>query len=95
MSPLPAGTPIYLPSDAADGVLLLAEGRVKLCSNTPEGKQAILAFIEAGELFGELALLGDAERDEHAETLLASTHPRKHPLTKRGAPRRYSPRIIQ
>lgn len=70
---LPKKTPVYLPSDAADGVLLLADGRVKLCSTTSEGKRAILAFIEAGEIFGELSLVGESEREEHAETVLAST----------------------
>jgi CRP/FNR family cyclic AMP-dependent transcriptional regulator len=69
----PKNSPVYLPSDAADGVFLLAEGRVKLCSMTPDGKQAILAFIEPGELFGELALLEESEREEHAETMTAST----------------------
>jgi len=69
----PKGTPIYLPSDSGGGVFLLAEGRVKLCSTTPDGKQAILAFIEPGELFGELALLEESEREEHAETMVAST----------------------
>lgn len=61
------GSPIYLPSDQADGVLLLAEGRVKICHLTEEGKQSILTFIEPGELFGELALLGTGEREEYAE----------------------------
>jgi CRP-like cAMP-binding protein len=69
----PKGTAIYLPSDAGSSVFLLAEGRVKLCSNTPEGKQAILAFIEPGEIFGELAILEEAEREEHAEAMMAST----------------------
>ena len=69
----PKNAPVYMPSDLAEGVFLLAEGRVKLCANTSEGKQAILAFIEPGELFGELALLGDSEREEHAEAVLAST----------------------
>jgi CRP-like cAMP-binding protein len=69
----PKGTPIYLPSDAGNSVFLLAEGRVKLCSITPDGKQAILAFIEPGELFGELALLEESEREEYAETMAAST----------------------
>ncbi len=68
----PKNTPVYLPSDLSDGVFLLAEGRVKLCSITPDGKQAILAFIEPGELFGELALLEESEREEHAETMAAS-----------------------
>lgn len=69
----PKNASVYLPSDAADGVFLLAEGRVKLCSLTSEGKEAILAFIDAGELFGELALLGETQREEHASTVLPST----------------------
>ncbi|MGE3239501.1 MAG: Crp/Fnr family transcriptional regulator [Pirellulales bacterium] len=69
----PKGATIYLPSDAGSGVFLLADGRVKLCSITPDGKQAILAFIEPGELFGELAILGESEREEHAEAMAAST----------------------
>jgi CRP-like cAMP-binding protein len=69
----PRGTPIYLPADQAEGVLLLTSGRAKLCSFTPEGKQAILAFIEPGELFGELALVADGDRDEYAEAVEASS----------------------
>ena len=47
-------SPIYLPADASNDVFLLASGRIKLCHLTPDGKQSILAFIEPGELFGEL-----------------------------------------
>jgi CRP-like cAMP-binding protein len=54
-------------------VFLLAEGRVKLCSITPGGKQAILALIEPGELFGELSLVDPSNRDEHAEAMTPST----------------------
>jgi len=46
---------------------------VKLGSLTEEGKQTILAFIEPGELFGELALMGAAEREEYAEAVEEST----------------------
>lgn len=70
---LPRGAPIYLPSDDADGVLLVAEGRVKIGSVTQEGKQTILAFIEPGELFGELSLFGTEKREEYAETVEKST----------------------
>ena len=69
----PRGTPIYLPADEADGVLLLAEGRVKIGSFTEEGKQTILAFIEPGEIFGELSLMGTPEREEYAEAVEKST----------------------
>ena len=69
----PKGNPIYLPADQADAVLLIISGRAKICSFTPEGKQAILGFIEPGEIFGELAIFDEGEREEYAEATEAST----------------------
>ena len=69
----PRNSPIYLPADHADGVLLLVSGRVKICSVTPEGKQSILAFIEPGEMFGELSILDHGSREEYAEASEKST----------------------
>jgi CRP-like cAMP-binding protein len=70
---LPRNTPIYLPIDDAQSVFLLASGRVKICHGTPDGKQAILAFVEPGELFGELAVFDAGAREEYAETVEPST----------------------
>lgn len=67
------GEAIYLPHEAADAVLLVAKGRVKICHVTPEGKQSILNFIDAGELFGELSLFSSNERQEFAEAIESST----------------------
>lgn len=67
-----SGEPVYLPLDAADGVLLLISGQVKIYSLTAEGKQSILTFIEPGEIFGELALYEGGQRGEHAETTTKS-----------------------
>jgi CRP-like cAMP-binding protein len=67
------GEPIYLPNEAADGVLLVAQGRVKICHSTPDGKQSILNFVDAGELFGELSLFGNCQRQEFAEAIEHST----------------------
>ncbi len=66
------GEPVYLPADLADGVLLLVSGRVKICQITSDGKQSILTFIEPGELFGELAILGNQSRGEYAEAVMNS-----------------------
>ena len=63
---------IYFPQESGETVLLLAAGRVKLKTVTPDGKEAILAFIEEGELFGELALLDGSPRGEFAEAMLDS-----------------------
>jgi CRP/FNR family cyclic AMP-dependent transcriptional regulator len=67
------GTLIYAPSDLGDCVLVLSSGRVKIFHNTQDGKQALLALIDPGELFGELALVEPAQREEYAEAMEAST----------------------
>src|SRR5581483_7667550 len=54
-------------------VLLLTRGRVKIMALTPDGRETIFAFIEPGELFGELAVLDPAPRSEHAEAVEDST----------------------
>jgi CRP-like cAMP-binding protein len=63
---------VYFPSDPGSTVLLLFEGRIKIKTITPEGKEAILAFIEPGEMFGELSLVDPGKRGEFAESALAS-----------------------
>jgi len=60
---------IYFPTELGQSVLLLTRGRVKIKTVTPDGRETILAFIEAGEIFGELALLDGAPRDEYAEAV--------------------------
>ncbi len=60
---------IYMPSDQGDAVLLLVSGRVKIYHLTGEGKESLLAFIEPGELFGDLAVIDAGQREEFAETM--------------------------
>ena len=64
---------VYLPSDQSRSMLLLASGRVKIYHITGDGKQALLALIDPGELFGELALFDSGQREEFAETMEKST----------------------
>lgn len=68
-----ARTPIYLPSEVADSVFLLTSGMAKICNLTSEGKQSILAFVEPGELFGELAVFERDTREEYVEAVEACT----------------------
>ena len=63
------GSVIYLPSDQSDSVMLVVSGRIKLYHLTPDGKQALLGIIDPGELFGELAILADSQREEFAECM--------------------------
>jgi CRP-like cAMP-binding protein len=52
--------------------MVLLAGRVKIKDVTPDGKETILAFIDEGELFGELAIVDDRARDEYAEAAVDS-----------------------
>jgi CRP-like cAMP-binding protein len=63
---------IYLPDEPGQSVLVLARGRVKIKDVTADGKETILAFIDEGELFGELALLDHEPRCEYAEAVVDS-----------------------
>lgn len=67
------GSLLYLPSDRGDSVLLVTSGRVKLYHLTADGKQALLALIDPGEVFGELALFDQGPREEFAEAMEATT----------------------
>lgn len=60
MRKLKRGEPVYLPSQPSDSVVLVAEGRLKICHITQDGKQSILNFVDANEIFGELALFNSA-----------------------------------
>lgn len=63
------GELVYLPADAGESVMLLTAGRIKLFHLTGDGKQVLLALIEPGEIFGELALFSGSPREEFAEAM--------------------------
>lgn len=52
----PKRSTVYLPGDRSETVYLLAEGRIRIGSPTPDGRLATIALIEPGEVFGELCL---------------------------------------
>ncbi|MCU0450094.1 MAG: Crp/Fnr family transcriptional regulator [Bernardetiaceae bacterium] len=58
---------IYLPQEQAARVYLIAEGKVKIGYYTPDGEEVVKAILSKGEIFGEMALLGEQARDEFAQ----------------------------
>ena len=60
---------LYFSSDASDCVYILKEGKVKIYRKTTDGKEIILNIIRPGEMFGELGITGQQEREEIAEVL--------------------------
>lgn len=61
--------PIYFPNEPSDSIYFLKTGRVKISRYSDDGKEMILAFINPGEVFGEMAYLGEEERTDIAITV--------------------------
>jgi CRP-like cAMP-binding protein len=60
---------IYYSGAPSNSIYFLEEGKVKLSYLHPSGKRIILALRGSGELFGEMALVGERRRRHHAEAL--------------------------
>lgn len=63
------GDVVYGPGDASNCVYVIVSGRVKVCQPAHDGKLSIIAIIEQGDVFGEMALVESENRQEHAEAV--------------------------
>jgi CRP/FNR family transcriptional regulator, cyclic AMP receptor protein len=54
--------PVFLQGDRADAVFFIHSGKVKLTVLSRQGKQAVIALLEAGDFFGEGCLGGQPMR---------------------------------
>jgi CRP-like cAMP-binding protein len=55
------GRVLLRPDQAQEMVYLIKEGRVKVSRYSPDGREQILALLEAGDLVGELTLVRETE----------------------------------
>lgn len=69
MQRVPAGTVFFSPEQTPEVLFILKEGRVRLYHLSPEGKALTTAVLEAGTIFGEMALLGQQLHQSYAESL--------------------------
>jgi len=58
----PAGRLIFAKGDPGDSLMVVLEGRVKISSQAPDGREIVLNFIEPGQVLGEIALLDGKPR---------------------------------
>ncbi len=62
-------TVFYSSEQIAEVLFILKEGRVRLYHLSPEGKELTTAILEAGTIFGEMAMLGQRLHESYAEAL--------------------------
>ena len=64
---------IYLPNQSSDKIFFISEGRIKIGSYADNGKEITKTILGKGEVFGELAMIGEAERRDYAIALEDTT----------------------
>jgi len=64
-----AGQIIFHHGDPGGLLYIISKGKVKISHSTPDGQEALLAILGAGDFFGELALLDNSPRSATAEAL--------------------------
>jgi CRP/FNR family cyclic AMP-dependent transcriptional regulator len=61
-----AGREIFAKGSPGQSMMAVLRGSVKMTSPSPDGREIVFAVMEAGEIFGEIALLGGHERTADA-----------------------------
>ncbi len=72
MREVPAGTLLISPDQPGEILFILKRGRVRLYRLAFDGRTLTTAIVEAGQIFGEMVLLGQRLDDTYAEALDAS-----------------------
>lgn len=63
------GDVIYFTDDPSSTMYLIAKGKVRILNYSKEGEEVVRAILSKGEMFGELAILGEEKRSEIAEAM--------------------------
>ncbi|HEX5974093.1 MAG TPA: Crp/Fnr family transcriptional regulator [Rubrobacteraceae bacterium] len=66
---LEGGEIFYGPQDRSERLFLLQKGKVRIFRTTPEGRELTLAVVEAGTVFGEMALTGHQLEGAYAQAM--------------------------
>jgi CRP/FNR family transcriptional regulator, cyclic AMP receptor protein len=64
-----AGTEIFAKGSPGESMMAVLHGSVKITSPSSDGREVVLNIIDAGEFFGEIALLDGGERSGYATAL--------------------------
>lgn len=57
---------VYLPEEDSDKIFFINNGRIKIGSFADNGKEITKAILNDGEVFGELAMIGETKRRDYA-----------------------------
>jgi len=64
---------IYFKDQSSVNIYMVSNGRVKIGTYAPDGKEIVKAILTTGEIFGEMALAGEEKRQDFAQAMDAGT----------------------
>ena len=67
------GERVYVPEEMSDRIFFINEGRVKISVMNEDNKEVTKAILTKGEVFGEMAILGEANRHDTAVAMEATS----------------------
>lgn len=70
--PLPKGELLFSQGDPSHELFVISEGRIAIATRSSDGRESMVAVLEAGGLFGELGLFDDEPRSADARALTDS-----------------------
>jgi len=65
-----AGEAIFLMGSPGNSMMAVLRGAVRISVPSPEGREIVLAILQPGEVFGEIALLDGKERTADARAMM-------------------------
>ena len=63
------GSVVFVQGEPGERCFVIVSGTIKISAYHPDGREAVLAVLGPGDVFGELALFGQAERSADATAL--------------------------
>jgi CRP/FNR family transcriptional regulator len=69
---LEEGEIFYTPHDRSEGLFILKRGKVRIFKTAPDGREFTLGVVDAGTVFGEMALTAQRLEGAYAQAMEAS-----------------------
>jgi CRP-like cAMP-binding protein len=66
------GDVLFNEGDEANELFIVVSGRIAIANRSPDGRESLLALMESGDLFGEMALFDEGGRSADARALTTS-----------------------
>ena len=66
------GDVLFDEDDEADELFVVEDGRIAIANRSPDGRESVVALMEPGDLFGDMAMFDDGRRSAQARALETS-----------------------